>query len=313
MKAPSSAAAVPVRKRRLKASRVALFAMVVPFVILVFVFNYIPLFGWLYAFYDYKPGIPLSQTPFVGLKFFRLVLDSKDDLIRVLTNTIALSMLSILTSPLAVIFAILLNETRSKLFKKTVQTLTTLPNFISWIIVYSLASVIFSSGGLLNQILFKLHWIEDATNVLGNQPATWWFQTAISVWKGLGFGSIIYLAAIAGIDQELYDAAKVDGAGRFQRIMAITVPGIMPTFFVLTLLNVANLLSSFSFEQNFVFYNSLVADKIETLDYYVYRTGIATGDVSFGTAVGMAKSLISIVLLFSVNAVSKRVRGQSVF
>ncbi|QHT63967.1 sugar ABC transporter permease [Paenibacillus lycopersici] len=287
--------------------------MVVPFVILVFVFNYIPLFGWLYAFYDYKPGIPLSQTPFVGLKFFRLVLDSKDDLIRVLTNTIALSMLSILTSPLAVIFAILLNETRSKLFKKTVQTLTTLPNFISWIIVYSLASVIFSSGGLLNQILFKLHWIEDATNVLGNQPATWWFQTAISVWKGLGFGSIIYLAAIAGIDQELYDAAKVDGAGRFQRIMAITVPGIMPTFFVLTLLNVANLLSSFSFEQNFVFYNSLVADKIETLDYYVYRTGIATGDVSFGTAVGMAKSLISIVLLFSVNAVSKRVRGQSVF
>ncbi|WP_225442449.1 ABC transporter permease [Paenibacillus lycopersici] len=313
MKAPSSAAAVSVRKRRLKASRVALFAMVVPFVILVFVFNYIPLFGWLYAFYDYKPGIPLSQTPFVGLKFFRLVLDSKDDLIRVLTNTIALSMLSILTSPLAVIFAILLNETRSKLFKKTVQTLTTLPNFISWIIVYSLASVIFSSGGLLNQILFKLHWIEDATNVLGNQPATWWFQTAISVWKGLGFGSIIYLAAIAGIDQELYDAAKVDGAGRFQRIMAITVPGIMPTFFVLTLLNVANLLSSFSFEQNFVFYNSLVADKIETLDYYVYRTGIATGDVSFGTAVGMAKSLISIVLLFSVNAVSKRVRGQSVF
>ncbi|QHW35384.1 sugar ABC transporter permease [Paenibacillus rhizovicinus] len=287
--------------------------MVIPFVILVFVFNYIPLFGWLYAFYDYKPGIPLSQTPFVGMKFFRLVLDDKDDLIRVLTNTLAMSFLSILASPLAVIFAILLNESKNKAFKKVVQTLTTLPNFISWIIVYSLASVIFSSGGLLNEILFKLHWIENATNVLGNQPATWWFQTAISVWKGLGFGSIIYLAAIAGIDPELYDAAKVDGAGRLQRIMAITVPGILPTFFVLTLLNIANILSSTSFEQNLVFYNSLVADKLETLDYFVYRTGIATGDVSFGTAVGIAKSIISIVLLFSINAVSKRVRGQSVF
>ncbi|WP_225446288.1 ABC transporter permease [Paenibacillus rhizovicinus] len=305
--------AVKVRKKRWNASRVTLFAMVIPFVILVFVFNYIPLFGWLYAFYDYKPGIPLSQTPFVGMKFFRLVLDDKDDLIRVLTNTLAMSFLSILASPLAVIFAILLNESKNKAFKKVVQTLTTLPNFISWIIVYSLASVIFSSGGLLNEILFKLHWIENATNVLGNQPATWWFQTAISVWKGLGFGSIIYLAAIAGIDPELYDAAKVDGAGRLQRIMAITVPGILPTFFVLTLLNIANILSSTSFEQNLVFYNSLVADKLETLDYFVYRTGIATGDVSFGTAVGIAKSIISIVLLFSINAVSKRVRGQSVF
>ncbi|MBO7742665.1 sugar ABC transporter permease [Paenibacillus sp. MWE-103] len=287
--------------------------MVLPFVALVFVFNYIPLFGWIYAFYDYKPGIPLAHTPFAGLKYFRLVLDDKDDLVRVLTNTLALSFLSILASPLAAGFAILLNETSGKLFKKAVQTLTTLPNFISWIIVYSLASVLFSSGGLLNAVLFKLHWIDEATNVLGNEAATWWFQTAVSAWKGLGFGSIIYLAAIAGIDQELYDAAKVDGAGRFQRIMAITVPGILPTFFVLTLLNIANVLSSVSFEQNFVFYNSLVADKIETLDYFVYRTGIATGDVSFGTAVGIAKSLVSIVLLFSMNALSKRVRGQSVF
>ncbi|SDW20460.1 sugar ABC transporter permease [Paenibacillus sp. CF384] len=300
---------------KFKASRVTLFIMVVPFILLVFAFNYIPLFGWVYAFYDYKPGIPLSQTPFVGLKFFRWAIEEKEDLFRVLTNTLALSFLSILASPLSVIFAIMLNELRSKRFRKIVQTLTTLPNFISWIIVYSLAFFMFSSGGLLNEILMKLHWIDEPTTLLGNSAATWWFQTGITIWKSLGWGAIIYLAAIAGIDPELYDAAKVDGAGRFQRIMAITVPGIMPTFFVLLLLNIASVLSNGAsgFEQNFVFYNSLVADRIEALDYYVYRVGITTGDISFGTAIGIAKSIISILLLFSMNALSKKVRGHSVF
>ncbi|SEO94292.1 ABC transporter permease subunit [Paenibacillus sp. OV219] len=300
---------------KLKANRVTLFLMVIPFVILVFLFNYIPLFGWIYAFYDYKPGIPLSQTEFVGLKFFRWAIDEKEDLIRVLTNTLALSLLSILATPLSAIFAIMLNELNSKRFRKFVQTLTTLPNFISWIIVYSLATFMFSSGGLLNEVLMKLHWIEEPTTILGNSDATWWFQTAITVWKSLGWGAIIYLAAIAGIDTELYDAAKVDGAGRFQRILAITVPGIMPTFFVLLLLNIASVLSNGAsgFEQNFVFYNSQVGDKIEALDYYVYRVGIATGDVSFGTAIGIAKTLVSVILLFAMNALSKRVRGHSVF
>ncbi|WP_091217728.1 MULTISPECIES: ABC transporter permease subunit [Paenibacillus] len=298
-----------------KASRVTLFLMVIPFILLVFVFNYIPLFGWVYAFYDYKPGIPLSQTPFVGLKFFRWAIEEKEDLFRVLTNTLALSLLSILASPLSVIFAIMLNELNSKRFRKVVQTLTTLPNFISWIIVYSLAFFMFSSGGLLNEVLMRLHIIDEPTTVLGNSAATWWFQTGVTIWKSLGWGAIIYLAAIAGIDPELYDAAKVDGAGRFQRIMAITVPGIMPTFFVLLLLNIASVLSNGAsgFEQNFVFYNSLVADRIEALDYYVYRVGITTGDISFGTAIGIAKSIISILLLFSMNALSKKIRGHSVF
>lgn len=300
---------------KLTASRITLFAMVLPLVILVFAFNYVPLFGWIYAFYDYKPGIPLSETTFAGFKYFRYLIEDIKELVRVLTNTLALSFLSILASPLPVIFAILLNEVTSKKFKKAVQTLTTLPNFISWVIVYSLASAVFSSNGLLDEILMKLHLIEEPTKLLQNAAATWWFQTAISVWKGLGFGAIIYLAAIAGIDQELYDAAKVDGAGRLQRILAVTVPGIMPTFFVLLLLNLANILSNGAagFEQNLVFYNSLVADKIETLDYYTYRMGIANGDVPFATAVGMLKSIVSIILLFSMNALSRKVRGESVF
>jgi putative aldouronate transport system permease protein len=305
--------AIPIRKKkRFNLSRLSLFAMILPLIILVFAFNYIPLFGWIYAFYNFKPGIALSDSTFVGLKFFRLAFEDKDELLRVLGNTLALSFLTILTSPLSAIFAILLNEVKHKRFKKIIQTLTTLPNFISMIIVFSLATFMFSSNGLLNEILLNFHWIKEPTNVLANQNATWWFQTAVTIWKGLGLGAIIYLAAIAGIDTELYDAAKVDGAGRFQRILSITVPGIMPTFFVLTLLNIAGMLNN-GFEQYFVFNNSLVADKIETLDIFVYRIGIATGDVSFGTAIGIAKSLVSIILLFSVNALSKKVRGQSVF
>ncbi|MDG0809920.1 ABC transporter permease [Cohnella rhizosphaerae] len=286
--------------------------MVLPFVAMIFAFNYIPLFGWIYAFFDYRPGIPLSESSFEGLKYFRLVFEDKEQLINVLVNTLVLGFLSILASPLSVIFAILLNETASGKFRKAVQTLTTLPNFISFIIVYSLATALFSSGGLLNELLMKLHWIQEPTNVMANPEAAWLFQTAVSVWKGLGFGSIVYLAAIAGIDTELFDAAKVDGAGRLQRIVHITVPEIMPTFFVLTLLAVAGILSN-NFEQYFVFYNSLVSGKVETLDYYVYRMGIATGDIPFGTAVGMAKSIVSIALLFSLNALSRKIRGQSVF
>ncbi len=180
------------------------------------------------------------------------------------------------------------------------------------IIVYSLATIFFSSSGLINEILIYLGWIGQRANVLANPDATWLFQTAVGIWKALGWGAIIYLAAIAGIDQELYDAAKLDGAGRFRRILHVTVPGVMPTFFVLLLLNIAGLLSH-GFEQHLVFYNTLVSERIETLDYYVYRMGIGTGEISYGTAVGITKSIVSIALLFSMNALSRKVRGHSVF
>lgn len=311
-------ASLPIRptgrrsKKTLTAGRVTLFAMVVPFIALVFMFNYIPLFGWIYTVYDYKPGIPLSRTEFAGLKFFRYVFEDWDQLRLVLINTLALGFLSILASPLSAIFAILLNETAGKTFKKLVQTLTTLPYFISYIIVFSLATALFASDGLVNEILLRLGWIDNPTNVMASPQATWWFQTAIGIWKGLGWGSIVYLAAIAGIDSEMYDAAKVDGAGRWQRILHVTVPGLMPTFFVLTLLAIAGVLS-YGFEQYFVFNNALVAGRIETLDLYSVRMGIASGDIPFGTAVGMGKSIVSIALLFALNALSRKIRGQSVF
>lgn len=297
--------------KKVKKPSVKLFLLALPFVIIVFIFNYIPLFGWIYAFFDYQPGIPLSQSPFVGLANFKMMFSSNGDLIRVLCNTLAMSFLSILCSPLSVILAILLNEIKCGPFKKIVQTTTTLPNFISWVIIFSLVFSLFSSDGLINQLLMSAHIIKQPTNILGNNNAVWFFQTALALWKGLGWSAIIYLAAITGIDSELYDAAKVDGAGRFQSIIHVTVPGLMPTYFVLLLLSISNVLS-IGFDQCLLFYNSLVADKIEVIDYFVYRLGIVTGDYSYGTAVGIFKSVISITLLFSVNNLSKKIRGESI-
>jgi len=222
-----------------------------------------------------------------------------------------MSFLQILSSPLPIIFAILLSELPFNRFKRVVQTITTLPNFVSWVIVFALAFAIFSNEGLWNTFFTGLGWLQQPVNVLGNEDITWVFQTLLVIWKSLGWNAIIYLAAIAGIDSELYDAASVDGAGRFSRIMHITVPGILPTFIVLLLLSASNLLSV-GFEQYLVFYNPMVADKIEVIDYYVYRMGLVAQDYSFTTAVGIMKTLVSLLLLFSINTLAKRIRGESI-
>lgn len=299
--------------KRFKKDGVYLFLLALPFVAAVFLFSYLPLAGWIYAFFDYTPGIPLSQTDFVGLEKFMDVVANGEDVLRVLRNTAVLSFMSILTSPLPVILAILLTEVKSNKFKKVVQTVTTLPNFIGWVIIFSLSFAMFSSEGLLNQILMDTGIISEPLNVLANEGNVWFFQTGLLLWKTVGWSSIIYLAAIAGIDSEQYDAAKVDGANRFRTILHVTVPGIVPTFVVLLLLSVGSLLNAgSSMDQYLVFYNTLVADKIEVLDLYVYRLGLVVNDYSFATAVGILKTIVSIMLLFTVNTISKKVRGESI-
>ncbi|WP_227872082.1 ABC transporter permease [Paenibacillus albus] len=298
-------------KKIVISDRMQLFLLGLPIVLMVLIFQYIPLAGWILAFFDYKPGIPFSKTPFVGLKFFELIVTSGDDLVNALKNTLAFYFLNLLMSPLPVVFAILLSEAASVRFKRIVQTLITLPHFVSWVIVFALAFCVFSNDGLLNTFLMNLHLIDEPTNLLGNGDTVWYFQTALGIWKSLGWGTIIYLAAIIGIDQELYDAAQVDGAARFRRIWHITVPGVMPTFIVLLILGMSNLLSV-GMEQYLVFYNGLVADKITVLDLYLYRTGILNTDYSYSTALGMSKTLIGILLLFGVNGLAKRVRGYGI-
>jgi len=196
-------------------------------------------------------------------------------------------------------------------FRKFVQTVTTLPNFISWIIIFSLAFQIFHATGPVNRLLLNIGLIDEPTMILGNVDAVYLFQTFLGMWRHTGWGAIIYIAAITGIDAELYDAASVDGAGRWHRIRHITIPGLMPTYTVLFILSVGNILGV-GFEQYFVFNNPMVAPRMEVIDLFVFRVGLQNFDFAFATVVGMLRTVVSIIILFFANFVLKRIRGHGI-
>lgn len=297
------------------AAKYRLLLMFLPFLVLVLLFAYMPLWGWRYAFFDYRPGIALSWDDWVGLKWLRYLFDNpatRADIVRVLKNTLAMSGIGLATAWLPMTFAIFLSEIRSRKFKLGVQTLTTVPNFISWVLVYSVAFAIFSTEGFLNWMLINLGVIETGTNFLMSGSNIWIKMWLWNTWKSLGWGAIVYIAAISGIDQQLYEAATVDGAGRFKRMWHITVPGLMSTFFVLLLLSIAGILSN-GMDQYLVFYNPRNRETIEVLDLYVYHLGLAQGDnIPLATLIGMLKSIISVSLLLVANRASKLLRGESI-
>lgn len=297
---------------RFRSVTLPLILMTFPFFALVLLFSYVPLFGWLMAFQNFFPGSPILEQDFVGLRHFERIL-SDEQFKLALRNTLVLSFLNLLTSPAPMLLALLLNEVRKLRFRKFVQTVSSFPNFISWIIVYSIFFSIFSiDEGALNRLLLDWGWIRNPTDVLANSGIAWYFQTFVGMWKGLGWGAIIYLAALSGIDQELYEAARVDGAGRFREAWHISIPGMMPTFVVLLILGIGNLLAGGGFEQMYTFMNPMVMDKLENLDTYTYKIGLQGLSFSYATAVGVMKSLVSILLLVVANAISKRVNGRSI-
>lgn len=281
-----------------------------PFMIIVLLFNYVPIFGWIYAFFDYVPGVKLNDSEFVGLEYFKLIFTDAN-VWRSLTNTFIFAILGILFSPLPMFFAILLNEVKNGPVRKIVQTFTTLPNFISWVIIFSLAFTLFSSDGLITTMLLKLGIGTDGQNLLGDGKAVYIFQSLLGLWKGLGWSSIIYLAAIAGIDQEQYEAARVDGAGYFRCAIHITMPAMIGTFVVLFILNIGNFLNT-GYEQYLLFKNSMTADNIEVLDLYAYRIGLENMDYSYGVAISIIKSVVSVILVTFANLVAKKARGSAV-
>lgn len=298
-------------------SKFKLFLMILPFVILCFLFSYLPLWGWRYAFFDYKPGMGLRLEGFVGFKWFTFLLDNpatRADILRVIKNTLAMSGIGIATSFLPMAFAIFLNEIRNSKYRKMIQTFTTVPNFISWVLVYTFAFAIFSSDGFFNSVLINTGVIKEGTNFLMSGEHIWLKMWAWSTWKGLGWGAIIYIAGISGIDQQLYEAATVDGAGRFKRMWHVTVPGLIPTFAVLLLLSIASVLSN-GMDQYLVFKNSANKDTVEVLDLYVYTLGLGSGgsgNIPLATVVGMLKSIISVTLLMGANRISKLIRGETI-
>ena len=190
---------------------------------MLLLFNYVPIFGWIYFVFDYIPGVPILECDFMGLDYFKMIMKDAN-VIRALKNTFIFAGISIILTPLPMIFAILLNEIKSGPVRKFVQTFTTLPNFISWVIIFSLAFSLFSTDGLLTSVITKITGAEQAQSILSSKGSVYWFQTFLAQWKTLGWNSIIYLAAIAGIDQQQYEAAKVDGAGYLTVFTKLILP-----------------------------------------------------------------------------------------
>lgn len=291
-----------------------LFLWLLPFLVLVFLFSYLPLWGWRFAFFNFHAGEVLSRDKFSGFFWFTFLFENPAtcaDILRVLKNTLAMSGLGIITSWCPIAFAVFLSEIRNNAVRRTVQTLTTIPNFISWVLVYAIAFCIFSTDGFVSSLMVKAGVWESGKNLLMGGEHAWLKMLAWGMWKGLGWSAIMYIAAITSIDQQLYEAAIVDGAGRFQKMWHITVPELIPTYLVLLLLQIAGILNN-GMEQYLVFENPTNTNPIMVLDLYVYKLGIDKGVIPLSTVIGMVKSLVSVSLLFGANAISKAVRGKSI-
>lgn len=269
------------------------------------IFYYLPLGGWLMAFQNYKPAKGLFHSEFVGMaKFQRLFSD--DTFLRVIRNTLAMGVINlVVTFVMAILFAILLNEIRQKNAKKVIQTVSYLPHFLSWIIVTGILHDALSGSGIINELLKNLHIIDSSIDFFAHPSYFWPIVAFANVWKETGWNAIIYLAAITSIDPSLYEAASIDGAGRFGKIRYVTLPGIKSTIIILLLMNVGNVLNA-GFEIQYLLGNGLVKSVAETIDIYVLKWGISQGDYAIGTAAGIFKSIVSILLIIIANQIAKR-------
>jgi len=290
------------------------FLLVVSFFVVVYgiVFYYWPLTGWIMAFQQYKPKDGLLHSKIVGLAKFKFLFEDAVFL-RVIRNTFAMGVINLVTTTFtAILFAILLNEMRSAIAKKTVQTISYLPHFLSWIIVTGILHDALSPTGIINDLLMRSGAIDQAINFFAHPKYFWWIVAFANNWKETGWNAIIYLSAITAIDPTLYEAASIDGAGRWAKIKHITLPGIRPTIMILLLMNVGNVLNA-GFEVQYLLGNGLIKSVSETIDIYVLTWGISQNDFSLGTAAGMFKSAVSIALIVLANWAAKKTGEDSLF
>jgi putative aldouronate transport system permease protein len=297
---------MPVKNNLLKTAKkqMSLLLMSIPILVYLFIFSYRPLKGLIMAFQNYRPG--KKDQVWVGLKHFKSLF-TDEGFLRVLRNTICMSVINLSFGFIfAILLAILLNEIKSSGYKRVVQSVSYLPHFLSWIIVTGLVQNFLSTdGGVINGILMQLHLIKTPIHFLGDPGKFWWIVGGSHVWKETGWNSIIYLAAITAISPELYEAAYIDGANRFQKIRYITLPGIKPTIIVLLILNLGWILNA-GFEVQFLLGNGIVQDVSETIDIFVLRNGISQGNYSLATAAGLFRSFVSLFMLTTANLLAKR-------
>jgi ABC-type polysaccharide transport system, permease component len=280
--------------------------MSLPVLIYVMLFSYYPIWGWTMAFQNYKPAKSFAQQEWVGLKQFKFLF-TDDGFLRVLRNTIGMSAINmVLGFVTAIIFAILLNEVKNKLFKRSIQTISYLPHFLSWIIVTGIvASSLSVDGGIINEVLLKLGIIHEPILWLSEPKYFWGIVGASHVWKEVGWNAIIYLAAITSIDPSLYEAAEIDGANRYHKMWYITLPGIKSIVIILLIMNLGWILEA-GFEVQYLLGNGVVVDWSETIDIFVLKYGLKQGNYSLATAAGIFKTVVSITLIYAANTAAKR-------
>lgn len=297
-------------RRSQKKERLTFHLMLLPGMIVLLIFVFVPLLGSVMAFQDYKVGLGFFRSPWVGLENFRIIFTFRDS-VQVFWNTLIIAFGKlVLNAIVPVLFSILLNELGGKIFKRAFQTIVYLPHFLSWVVLATVVTNMFSLDGPINAFL-GLFGVDGIQFLADNR----WFRTVIigtDVWKEFGYNSVIYLAALLSIDPGLYEAASIDGASRFKQILHITLPSLMPTVVLMVALSLGNILNA-GFDQVFNLYNPIVYETGDIIDTYVYRIGMVERQYSIGAAVGLFKSIISFVLILGSNRLAKKLTGSGIF
>jgi putative aldouronate transport system permease protein len=283
-----------------------LIIMSLPLVLYVLLFSYVPIWGWTMAFQNYRPSKSFFQQEWVGLRWFKFLF-SAPEFLRALRNTLAMSVINMaLGYVTAIVFALFLNELKNIGFKRVVQTVSYLPHFLSWIIVTGLVMTMLSvENGAVNDLLMALGIIKEPILFLGRPNYFWGIVGVTYVWKEVGWNTIIYLAAIAGIDPTLYEAAEIDGCNRYHKMWYITLPGIKATIIILLIMSIGHILDA-GFELQYLLRNGQIQDVAGTIDIYVLEYGIQMNHFSRATAAGMFKNLVNITLIFIANWIARR-------
>jgi len=299
-------------KRILASDQFQLQSLVWPGLFFCFVFSYIPMYGIVIAFKNYTIGSTIASAPWVGLRFFNEFLRDPS-LANVLRNTLILNGMALVFSfPAPIFLALFINEIKNMKFKKVVQTISYLPHFLSWVIFGGIVIEMLLPTGVVSSVLCKIGILEEPVNFMAKGEYFYIIYTIVSIIKGVGFGSILYVAAITGIDQELYEAATVDGCGRFQKMWYITLPCITGTIVIMLIFQISSILNT-GYEQIILLQNPLNLAFSETIDTYVYKIGIAQSRYSYAAAVGLLKSVLSVILLVGANKLSKKLVGRGLF
>lgn len=288
-----------------------LYLMALPGIVFFVLFKYVPMWGVMIAFKDYSPYIGFLDSPWTGLEHFQRFFQHPD-FWKLFRNTLAINLLSLIFFfPLPILLSLMLNEVRQAAFKKTVQSIVYLPHFLSWVIISGITFLLFSKQeGVVNKLLVFLGF--EKFDFLTNPDIFWGVLTVQSIWKESGWGTIIFLAAIAGVNTELYEAAKIDGASRIRQMWHITLPAIRNVIIVLLILKIGHIMDV-GFEQVYLMMNGAVSEVADVFDTYVFRLGIQQGQFSFSTAVGLFKSVVGLMLVLLANWLSKRFGEDGVF